>query len=107
MDTLPEKRLLVAILERAAIDALKRGKHARQAREWALEWGREAFTTRFSFPWVCLHLDLCPYSTRRRIESLAVDPTVFLPGTSANVVDLILLQDSDLPEVLLIDPLQR
>jgi len=106
--SLPEKRLLLAMLERAGMDLLKGGVEARAARSWIFDWSREDYGSRFTFPWCCLNLDLCPTSTAARIERLEAEVVasglVFKPRPSANIADWILSTESELPISLLIDP---
>lgn len=79
METIPEKLLLFAILERAIADASgvtgdiwrkQRGEFEStvlKARRWLKLWTEFDFEKPFTFPWVCMHLDVCPYELRARI----------------------------------------
>ena len=70
------KHLLHALLERAALDAANIGESGfgpqdvRNARAWIEHWKLSDQETPFSFPWVCLHLELCPYETSRKMLKL-------------------------------------
>lgn len=70
-----EKALLVAVLQRAIMDAagqcgLSLGEQAvtgvrNNARRWITYWDDEDEKYPMSFPWVCLHLDLNPKEVRK------------------------------------------
>lgn len=72
------KALLYAILERAVLDY--KGKHeskywltahyARDAKRWLFAWRAKDLEKPFTFPWICINLDLDPYSTQSKIKKL-------------------------------------
>ena len=66
----PERRLLLAILERALLDYV--GNDVREAED-AAEWLFLPYETphaEFSFPWVCEQLDLNYKKTLRKIQKM-------------------------------------
>lgn len=76
---IPEKKLLVAIIERAYLDAQGNttGDHdkdrpeiRRQADKWLFRWRSDEPLIPFSFQWVCSHLEVCPQKTRRNLKKL-------------------------------------
>lgn len=74
-DILEEKRLLCAVLERAILDLFSEEKIKKQIRREALVWIRARANIEnpppWSFSWVCLELDLCPFTLRRTVLSIA------------------------------------
>lgn len=71
----PELSMLTACLERAILDATgntcgpdKDGKERCAAIRWIFIWRRSDYYPEFSFPWVCQHLDLCPYTVKKLIK---------------------------------------
>lgn len=73
----PERNLIAACLERAIRDILNKPMPQKKSenigdmycRE-ACVWLRSQSTKRFSFKWVCEHLDLCPIQIRRRVYEM-------------------------------------
>lgn len=62
-----ERALLAAILERAILDATgnvtghdHKGNIRLEATNWLSNWNDEDSEVRFTFPWICQHLELCP-----------------------------------------------
>lgn len=67
----PERRLLLAILERAILDFV--GNDAReleQAEQWLFGSERAHRNEHFSFEWVCEQLDLDPKRIAAKIKSM-------------------------------------
>lgn len=77
MAGVPERALLAAVLERAILDATgnitghsvyKTKSDTRlEATNWLSNWNEADTETRFTFPWICQELDLCPH---RVLEAL-------------------------------------
>lgn len=68
----PERRLLVAMLERALLDAMGRaGTGGPADTEDALAWFHSEADTPFSFVWVAAQLGLDPDWLRDRVERCA------------------------------------
>lgn len=78
--TIPELGLLVGVLERAILDSFGEGPsegYSNDEQEMtrcyikrsAMRWIASKRTTAFSFKWVCIHLDICPYRLRRVLEA--------------------------------------
>ena len=67
--SLPEKNLLVAMLERALLDYLG---NQRVETEEAYEWmySDADINDEFSFNWICMHLDLCPSDVRENVQAM-------------------------------------
>lgn len=73
--------LLLAILERAILDMCGNkgfGREAkapivRDARFWVTRWHPDDTHAEWTFPWVCLNLDLDPVKIRETIVNLAKD----------------------------------
>lgn len=64
-----ERALLLAMLERAIVDAAKPIKGvARETRREALQWVKYShpsdINTPFTYLWVCSHLEICPHKLR-------------------------------------------
>lgn len=67
----PERRLLLAILERAILDYV--GNDSREVLEsgdWLFGETPSAASAAFSFPWVCEQLDLDPQTISTRIHKM-------------------------------------
>lgn len=76
METLPERLLLLAVLENGIREAcgilvdrptMGKGEIAKiifDAVSWVIDW-HDGPLEPYSFPWVCEHLDICPHRTRR------------------------------------------
>ena len=65
----PERRLLLAILERAILDYVGNDeREVEQAREWL--FGLESAAHHFSFSWVCEQLDLDPKRISQKIKAM-------------------------------------
>ena len=67
----PERRLLLAILERAILDFV--GNDAReleQAEEWLFSSKKNTKVEHFSFEWVCEQLDLDPKRIADKIRAM-------------------------------------
>ncbi|MFO0416744.1 MAG: hypothetical protein ACK5Y6_05595 [Pseudomonadota bacterium] len=67
----PERRLLLAILERAILDYV--GNDAREveeAEEWLFGWIDTGTRSQFSFPWLCEQLDLDCNKIARQIKAM-------------------------------------
>lgn len=72
---LPEKDLLVAVLDRAALDFHSKNKSLSEvAREWIFENTHRENS--FSFNWVCNHLNLKSHLIRNKILELSLDTSV-------------------------------
>jgi len=81
-----EKLLLFAVLERAIADAgnccfdLWKGEPGsrrlavERAREWILEWQEKDFDIPWTFPWVCTHMELCPYTLKNTLTNFGWQP---------------------------------
>lgn len=87
---LGERRLLIAIIERAVLDAggsmastIKKGsnnKYKFLALGFLFGWEEGDEKEPFSFPWICIELDLDPMDTSKRIEKyLATEERVSVP----------------------------
>ena len=68
MAGVPERALLAAVLERAILDATgnvtghdDKSDARRDATNWLSNWTEADTETRFTFPWICQHLDVCPH----------------------------------------------
>jgi hypothetical protein len=71
----PERRLLLAVLERAILDFVGNDeKEMDQAKEWLfgdLEFGpSDPTATEFSFPWLCQQLDLDIENITEKIKAM-------------------------------------
>lgn len=73
----PERKLLAAVLIRAVLDytqflaETKKAHTQRSAGAWIYsDEEYEPGQTRYTFLYVCEHLDLCPATTRRAIEDM-------------------------------------
>lgn len=67
----PERRLLMAIFERALLDYVGNDqKEYEEAKEWLFESLPNDLMTDFSFAWVCQQLDLDIIEIRKRIEQM-------------------------------------
>lgn len=65
----PERRLLLAILERAILDYVGNDeREVEQAREWL--FGSDSSTHHFSFSWVCEQLDLDAHRISQKIKAM-------------------------------------
>lgn len=66
----PERRLILAVLERAMLDYVGNDEQEHQsAKSWL--FSEPGFTSKeFSFPWVCEHLDLSPVDIQRKIMKM-------------------------------------
>lgn len=65
----PEKRLLLAVLARALEDACGNGRHGarKNTREEANEWVESDSIKKWSFLWICEHVDLDPVLVRNEL----------------------------------------
>jgi predicted nucleotidyltransferase len=100
---LPERRLLVAILDRAGQDLSKGGDLARKARVWIFDWEAEDLDHSYTFPWVCSELDLDPFGIRATLSRLlaeGVNLAAKQSRVSASMVDWILTTEADSGPVL-------
>jgi hypothetical protein len=67
----PERRLLLAVLERAILDYVGNDpKEVAEAQEWIFGEVKEPSYSEFSFPWVCQELDLDTASIANTIEAM-------------------------------------
>ena len=67
----PEKKLMVAVLERAVLDYVgNEPRETEQATTWIFEDLYEEEPTSFSFPWICHQLDLDKHNIARKIKQL-------------------------------------
>ena len=68
----PERRLLLAILERALLDYVGNdGREANEAEEWIFtDLAPKHPFSPFSFPWICEQLDLNIKKTLRKIRRM-------------------------------------
>lgn len=77
-DHIANIKLVLGILNRAALDAVSTvsymGKERREAIWWITDWFDYGPIEPWSFPWVCEHLDLCPHKTRDSILSFKGTP---------------------------------
>ena len=66
----PERRLILAVLERAILDYVgNESEEVQQAKNWL--FGEDALDTNpFSFGWVCQQLDLDPIRVTRKIKNM-------------------------------------
>ena len=88
-ESVPERNLLAACLERAIRDILNKpqseggtgettNRHCREACTWL----RSQERSNFSFRWICHHLDLDPKAIRRWIYEAQVKGVKFDCGTT-------------------------
>lgn len=70
IETLPERALIKAVLERAILDAVNGDEGAVNAYDWITRWCDEDRAQPMSFVWICLHLDLDPGRTRDAVVRL-------------------------------------
>jgi hypothetical protein len=71
MAGVPERALLAAVLERAILDATgnvtghsvysAKPELRLEATNWLSNWSDPDTETKFTFPWICQELDLCPH----------------------------------------------
>jgi len=67
----PERRLLLAILERAILDYVGNDPHeVEQAEEWIFGALESSGRSQFSFPWLCEQLDLDHRAIARKIKAM-------------------------------------
>jgi len=67
----PERRLLLAILERAILDYVGNDpREVQEAEEWLFGGPENGQRTQFSFAWLCEQLDLDPVRISRHIKSM-------------------------------------
>lgn len=66
-DLIPEKKLLVAILQRSILD-LNCGGHQGDRRD-AREWFESGCNKPYSFNWICDHLDISPEGFLNKLDS--------------------------------------
>ena len=67
----PERRLLLAILERAILDFVGNDeRELEQAQEWLFSPKKNAKVEQFSFEWVCEQLDLDPKRIAEKIRAM-------------------------------------
>jgi len=67
----PERRLLLAILERAILDYVGNDqREVLEAGEWLFGDGESSSKTQFSFAWLCEQLDLDPIKVTKRIKAM-------------------------------------
>lgn len=67
----PERRLLLAILERAILDFVGNDeRELEQAEEWLFSTRKSGKVEQFSFEWVCEQLDLDPTKISAKIRSM-------------------------------------
>jgi hypothetical protein len=67
----PERRLLLAILERAILDYVGNDeREATQASEWLFGWFGTQIHDHFSFPWLCEQLDLDCHKIALQIKAM-------------------------------------
>jgi hypothetical protein len=70
-DFLPEKRLLIAMVQRALIDCICPEKGKAHLQYDAAAWIFSQARTPFSLFWICDVLSPCPEHLQRRIQSAA------------------------------------
>lgn len=67
----PERRLLLAILERAILDYVGNDpREVQEAEEWLFGSHDGASRNQFSFPWLCEQLDLDHKRIERKIKAM-------------------------------------
>lgn len=67
----PERRLLLAILERAILDYVGNDeRELEQAEQWIFSPERTTSGSHFSFEWVCEQLDLDPSKIAAKIKAM-------------------------------------
>jgi hypothetical protein len=67
----PERRLLLAILERAILDYVGNNpREVQEAEEWLFEPHPHGSRSQFSFVWLCEQLDLDPVKVTKRVKSM-------------------------------------
>ncbi len=67
----PERRLLLAILERAILDFVgNEPKEIEEAERWLFGDLDHPGANQFSFAWVCEQLDLDPYKIANKVRSM-------------------------------------
>jgi len=83
-NSVPEKRLLAAVLQRAITDYVSgEGEVQEGARQWLME--EDQCDSPITFAFVCEALDLDPSSLRRAIQSqFTVAQRTFAPGQSVS-----------------------
>ena len=67
----PERRLLLAVLERALLDYVGNDlEEARSADDWIFEHAENEDESAFSFAWICKELDLEVKDIRNKVRSM-------------------------------------
>ena len=67
----PERRLLMAILERALLDYVgNESREVQEAEEWIFSDAVDFTSKPFSFPWLCSELDLDTDDIREKIREM-------------------------------------
>lgn len=67
----PERRLLMAIFERALLDYVGNDKREyEEAKEWLFEGMPHERMSQFTFSWICHELDLDIFEIRKRIADM-------------------------------------
>jgi hypothetical protein len=67
----PERRLLLAILERAILDFVGNDeRELEQAEEWIFSSKKSGKVEHFSFEWVCEQLDLDAHKISEKIKAM-------------------------------------
>jgi hypothetical protein len=67
----PERRLLLAILERAILDYVGNDpREVQEAEEWLFGAPESGGRNQFSFPWLCEQLDLDPRKIAHKIKAM-------------------------------------
>jgi len=67
----PERRLLLAILERAILDYVGNDpREIDEAEQWLFDGSGSHATQQFSFAWVCEQLDLDPVKIAEKIRAM-------------------------------------
>ena len=67
----PERRLLLAVLERAILDYVGNdSKEVAEAEEWIFSEIDDPSFTAYSFPWICQELDLDVATIAKSIEAM-------------------------------------
>jgi hypothetical protein len=67
----PERRLLLAILERAILDYVGNNpREVQEAEEWLFEPDPYGSRSQFSFSWLCEQIDLDPEKVTKRVKAM-------------------------------------
>ena len=90
----PERRLLLAMLERAILDFVGNDqREVQEAEDWLFGEIDNPSNERFTFPWLCEHLDLDMYKISEKIRAMPrrgnrkIAPWYFSKNNVVNISD--------------------